>query len=100
MERPKVVVTGGAGFIGSHMVDALVEEADVVAVDNLSAGRKENLEAALNAGATFRRHDLLRGDLGPLFRGADLVYHLAANPDVRLGPEGTKPVFDENIDAT
>jgi UDP-glucose 4-epimerase len=100
MERPKVVVTGGAGFIGSHMVDALVEEADVVAVDNLSAGRKENLEAALNAGATFRRHDLLRGDLGPLFRGADLVYHLAANPDVRLGPEGTKPVFDENIVAT
>jgi UDP-glucose 4-epimerase len=100
LDRPKVVVTGGAGFIGSHMVDALVEGADVIAIDNLSAGRKGNLEAALDAGATFRKHDLLRGDLSPLFRGAAIVYHFAANPDVRLGPEGTKPVFDENIVAT
>jgi UDP-glucose 4-epimerase len=100
MERPKIVVTGGAGFIGSHMVDALVEDAEVVAVDNLSAGKKGNLASAIRAGARFRNHDLLRGDLGPIFRGADVVYHFAANPDVRLGREGARPLIDQNIVAT
>src|SRR6266513_4168316 len=100
MARPKVVITGGAGFIGSHVADALVREADIVAVDHLKAGKRANLEGALKSGATLRTQDLLRGDLGPIFRGADLVYHFAANPDVRLGREGTKPLIDENILAT
>src|SRR2546430_2403910 len=100
MARPKVVITGGAGFIGSHVADALVREADIVAVDHLKAGKRANLEGALKSGATLRKQDLLQGDLGPIFRGADLVYHFAANPDVRLGREGTKPLIDENILAT
>jgi UDP-glucose 4-epimerase len=100
MVRSKVVITGGAGFIGSHVADALVSEANVVAVDHLKAGRRANLERALKSGATIRKQDLLRGDLGPIFRGADLVYHFAANPEVRLGREGTKPLIDENIVAT
>src|SRR5256885_9836971 len=100
MARPKVVITGGAGFIGSNVAVALVREADVVAVDHLKAGKRANLEGALKSGATLRKQDLLRGDLGPLFRGANLVYHFAANPDVRLGREGTKPLIDENILAT
>ena len=97
MVRSKVVITGGAGFIGSHVADALVTEANVVAVDHLKAGKRANLERALKSGATLRKQDLLRGDLGPIFRGADIVYHFAANPDVRLGREGTKPLIDENI---
>jgi len=100
MVRSKVVITGGAGFIGSHVADALVSEANVVAVDHLKAGKRANLEHALKSGATLRKQDLLRGDLGPIFRGADIVYHFAANPEVRLGREGTKPLIDENIVAT
>ncbi|MGI0149697.1 MAG: NAD-dependent epimerase/dehydratase family protein [Thermoplasmata archaeon] len=100
MSRPKIVITGGAGFIGSHMADALVGEADVLVIDHLKAGKRANLQRAVKAGATLRKHDLLRGDLGPMFRGADVVYHLAANPDVRLGRAGTKPLIDENIIAT
>src|SRR5437762_3649182 len=91
MELPKVVITGGAGFIGSHMADALVARAEVVAVDHLKAGKRANLEAAMKAGAVLRKLDILRGDLRPIVRGAEVVYHLAANPDVRLGREGTKP---------
>ena len=100
MDRSKVVITGGAGFIGSHVADALVGEANVVAVDHLKAGKRANLEPALKLGATLRKQDLLRGDLRPIVRGADIVYHFAANPEVRLGREGTKPMIDENILAT
>jgi UDP-glucose 4-epimerase len=100
MVRSKVVITGGAGFIGSHVADALVSEANVVAVDHLKAGKRANLDRAMKSGATLRKQDLLRGDLGPIFRGADIVYHFAANPEVRLGREGTKPLIDVNIVAT
>lgn len=98
--RPRVVITGGAGFIGSHVADALVGEADVVAIDHLKAGKRANLTRAIDAGATLVKRDLLRGDLRPIFRRADVVYHFAANPDVRLDRRGTKPTIDENIVAT
>ena len=100
MARPKVVITGGAGFIGSHVADALVDDADVVAIDHLKAGKRANLAKALKAGATLVKRDLLRGDLRPIFRRAEVVYHFAANPDVRLDRRGTKPTVDENIVAT
>ena len=100
MPRPKIVITGGAGFIGSHMADALVKEANVVAVDSLAAGTRTNLAHAVKAGTVLRKQDILRGDLGPIFRGAEVVYHFAANPDVRLGREGTRPLIDVNIVGT
>jgi UDP-glucose 4-epimerase len=100
MARPKVVITGGAGFIGSHLADALAGDASVVVVDNMASGRRENVAAALKRGATLVRRDLRKGDLRPLFRRAQIVYHLAANPDVRLGKDGPKSHLDENVLAT
>lgn len=100
MARPKIVVTGGAGFIGSHLVDALVAEADVVAVDHLKAGKRANLADAMKAGARLVKRDLLRGELAPVFRRAEAVYHLASSPDVRVGRAGTKPTIDQNVVAT
>ena len=100
MARSKVVITGGAGFIGSHLADALAGEADLVVIDHLKAGKRANLAKAIRAGAKLVKRDLLRGDLDPIFRRADAVYHLAANPDVRLDRRGTKPTIDENIVAT
>src|SRR2546425_3021903 len=100
MARLKIVITGGAGFIGSHLADALAVQSDVVVVDNLSAGKRANLNQAMKAGATLVKRDLLRGDLRSIFRRADVVYHFAANPDVRLGRAGTKPSIDENVIVT
>src|SRR2546428_969463 len=100
MARTKIVITGGAGFIGSHLADALALESDVVVVDKLSAGKRSNLNQAIKMGATLVKRDLLRGDLGPIFGGADVASHFAANPDVRLGRAGTRPLIDENVIVT
>jgi UDP-glucose 4-epimerase len=72
----RAIVTGGAGFIGSNLVDRLVDRGDeVLAVDDLSSGRRENV----NDGATFVERDVRRGlELGE----ADVVFHLAAQADV------------------
>ncbi len=99
----KCVVTGGAGFIGSHLVDALLAAGDeVTVVDNFSSGRREFL--APHAGD--RRFRLVEADLSPdgyvcdAFAGADMVFHLAANPDVRTGATDTLTPLRQNVVAT
>jgi UDP-glucose 4-epimerase len=82
------VVTGGAGFIGSNLVDALIDRGDrVTVIDDLSSGRRENLEQALAAGATLELADIAdRERVGSIFAAAapELVFHLAAQIDVRV----------------
>lgn len=97
MARPRIVITGGAGFIGSHLGEALARDADVVLVDHLRPGRRENAEAAVALGARLVKRDLSRGDFRSLFRRASEVYHFAANPDVRLGREGTRVQVEQNV---
>ncbi|HEY7875159.1 MAG TPA: NAD-dependent epimerase/dehydratase family protein [Actinomycetota bacterium] len=78
----KTLVTGGASFIGSHLVDALVARgADVRVVDSLSSGRLKNLAGHLDAGAVeFREGDLLdQGEARTAVEGVDTVFHLAAD---------------------
>lgn len=95
----KVFVTGGAGFIGSHLVDRLVSDGHAVTVyDNLSNGKKDFLKAHLNRPYfRFVKADLL--DLRKLKReiqGSDLVFHLAANPDIRYGIAHTDTDLRQN----
>lgn len=97
MPRPRVLITGGAGFIGSHVADDAVRDAGVILVDHLGAGKRENVASAVKAGAKLVKRDLLKGDLRPLFRRVDTVYHFAANPDVRLGKEGTRSQVEQNV---
>jgi UDP-glucose 4-epimerase len=99
----KILVTGGAGFIGSHLVDSLMAEGyEVTVFDNLSSGNKEYIEPHLDKpDFTFLEADLLdEPALNKACSGIDMVYHVAANPDVRLGAENTKVHFDQNIRAT
>jgi len=85
------VVTGGAGFIGSNLVDALVARGDRVAViDNLSTGKRENLAAALERSATLHAADIRDpAAVEAVFNAArpELVFHLAAQVDVRYSVE-------------
>lgn len=78
----KILVTGGAGFIGSHLVDKLIKKGHkVVVIDNLSTGKKVNL----NSKADFYNVDICNFDkINPLFKNIDFVFHLAAIPRVPL----------------
>src|SRR4051812_8020377 len=93
----RTLVTGGAGFIGSNLVDALLERGDDVAVvDNLSTGREENLAGGLERGARLHRVDIRdTGEVLGVFADErpEVVFHLAAQIDVR------RSVADPGFDA-
>jgi len=103
IEGKKVVITGGAGFIGSHLVDRIMREAaEVWVLDNMSAGREEFLERWYG---DDRLH-MAKVDVTKLeslmryMKGADVVFHLAANPDVRSAADNTYAHVEQNIMAT
>jgi len=97
----RIVVTGGAGFIGSHLVERLVELGyEVVVLDNLSSGRLENLARVRD------KVEVVVGDVKDfetclrVLSSADAVYHLAANPEVRISITDPEVHFRENVLAT
>jgi UDP-glucose 4-epimerase len=101
MTGTRILVTGGAGFIGSHVVDRLVRDgAEVTVVDNLSGGRKELLSQSLD------RIRFVEGDCGNdalldrLLPGMDAVWHLAANPEVRTGATDPAGHYEANVGLT
>jgi len=99
------VVSGGAGFIGSHLVDALLADprtAEVRIVDNFSSGRREHLVQHRNdCRLKIYEEDLLNlTRILPVFPGADCVFHLAANPDARWGIENTRLDLEQETIAT
>lgn len=99
----RVVVTGGAGFIGSHLVDRLLNEGhEVVVIDNLAVGREKNLTSARARGqCSFHRVDIRdRLALEPLFRDVHTVYHLAALADIVPSIEKPGEYFTTNVDGT
>ena len=95
----KALVTGGAGFIGSHLADALVERGDdVVVIDDLSTGRRENLEQGAARDADLVEMDIRDGAaISDLFdeRRPELIFHLAAQIDVRRSV--ADPIYDLNV---
>ncbi len=100
--RLKYFVTGGAGFIGSHLVDRLTDRGEVTVYDNLSSGRLEFIEHHFGrSNFHFIKADLLDFDtLRQAINGHDVVFHLAANPDVRAGIKNTRLDLDQSTVAT
>jgi UDP-glucose 4-epimerase len=93
----RALVTGGAGFIGSNLVDGLLARGDeVTVIDDLSTGKRENLDAALGAGARLVEADIRDAQgMADVFRDAEpeVVFHLAAQIDVR------RSVADPELDS-
>lgn len=97
-KKKRAVVTGGAGFIGSHLVDALIEKGYTVdVIDNLSAGKKEHV----NAGATLHVCDIRNIDeISTIIAGADFVFHFAALPRVQYSIENPIETNAVNVTGT
>lgn len=103
MRMNNILVTGGAGFIGSHIINALMHSNyRIIAFDNLSTGRSGNIAKWVG----YHNFKFIQADiLDPLslekaVNVSDTVCHLAANPDVALGATNTKIDFEQNIFAT
>ncbi|MGO9848951.1 MAG: SDR family oxidoreductase [Methylocella sp.] len=99
----RCLVTGGAGFIGSHVVDRLLADGhEVVAIDNFASGRPENLKAAVSSGRfTLHRADIANFEtVRPLFAGVDWVFHLAAMADIVPSIQRPMVYHHANVDGT
>lgn len=100
METPtdqSILVTGGAGFIGSHLVETLAADNDVVVVDNLSGGHREWVDdrATLIEGDVRNEQTIARA-----VDGVDLIFHQAANVSVQRSVEAPVESHETNVDAT
>ena len=87
MKGKKILITGGAGFIGSNLVNSLYKDNDIVVLDNLHTGKKDNLKSAIDGGAKFVKGDTK--DIAKIKGEFDYVFHLgiySASPMYRDNP--------------
>ena len=97
----KCIVTGGAGFIGSHLVDQLIDLGyDVTVLDNFSTGRKENLEHIKHKINLIECDLSINGDWVKYFRKVDWVFHLAALADIVPSIQKPDAYFNANVNGT
>lgn len=99
----KCLVTGGAGFIGSHLVDLLLENGhEVVIIDNLKGGWLKNINGALkNPKCRFHQADIRdKNAIQPYFSGIDWVFHLAAVADIVPSIDNPRLYVETNVDGT
>jgi len=97
----KTIVTGGAGFIGSHLVDELLDMGhEVVVLDNFSTGRKQNLEHVSKRIKLIECDLSNKGDWVEEFCGADWVFHLVSLADIVPSIQNPEGYFRSNVDAT
>ena len=97
------LVTGGAGFIGSHLTERLLKEGyKVTILDNFSSGKLENIQPLLdNPSLTIIKEDLKKPvKLNQIVKKSEIIFHLAANPEVSVGETDPRVHFEENILAT
>ena len=98
MENKNILITGGLGFIGSHIADKLIEDNKVTIVDNLSTGNLKNLKTPEHENLKIIKEDICNTNLDDLTKDIDYIFHLAAMASVPLSVE--KPVQCNEINVT
>lgn len=100
MKNKNIVVTGGLGFIGSHIVEELLEDNKVIVIDNMSTGKLENLKDPEHENLKIIKEDLNDCDLEEILNGIDYVFHLAALASVPGSVAEPLSYNENNIDAS
>lgn len=100
MKNKHVIVTGGGGFIGSYIVDALLNNNKVTIIDNFSTGKIENLKNPTHKNLKIINGDLNNVDLNKILKNKDYLFHLAAMASVPLSVENPEKCNNDNVVAT
>ena len=101
MTNKKTLITGGAGFIGSHLVDALIEKGnDIIVLDNFSTGRSQNLKHVADKIQLVECDISIQGEWQNKFKGIDKVFHLAALADIVPSIENPESYYKSNVNGT
>ena len=103
LETGKILITGGAGFIGSHLAEALLKnENKVIVIDNLSSGLKSNLQICYNKkNFEFVEEDIKNIEVkSSLLNEVKTVFHIAAYPEVRTGYDTPELAYEQNVKNT
>ena len=100
MKNKNILITGGTGFIGSHIANELIEDNMITIVDNLSTGNIKNLKSIEHENLNFIKADICNTNLNELTLDIDYIFHLAAMASVPLSVEKPKKCNDINVNAT
>ncbi|WP_299525830.1 GDP-mannose 4,6-dehydratase [uncultured Methanobrevibacter sp.] len=100
MKNKKIIITGGLGFIGSHIVDELIEDNYITIIDNMSSGKVENLKNPYHENLTIIKEDLNTVNLNELIIDTDYIFHLAAMANVPLSVNNPLKCHENNVNST
>ncbi|WP_405305749.1 NAD-dependent epimerase/dehydratase family protein [Methanobrevibacter sp.] len=100
MKNKNILITGGAGFIGSHIANELMEDNNITIIDNLSTGNIKNLKTPEHENLNFIKGDICNFNLDELTSDIDYVFHLAAMASVPLSVERPVECNEINLNAT
>ena len=100
MKDKNVLITGGLGFIGSHIADELINENKVIIIDNMSSGKVNNLENPDHKNLTIIEKDINDVNLNEVLKNIDYVFHLAAMASVPLSIDNPEKCTRDNLIGT
>ena len=100
MNNKNILITGGLGFIGSHIADELIEYNNVTIIDNLSSGKLENLKTPEHPNLKIITEDLSNTNLEEILPGTDYIFHLSAMASVPLSIDDPIGCNENNVNAT